>query len=90
MKAQDQQAIQSFKEKLENEYDWPSLYTFKFIVPIDKKDEIKKIFIKHDVTEKQSSKGNYISITSKVMASSSDTIVEYYLEANKVEGVIAL
>ena len=90
MKAQDQQAIQSFKEKLENQYDWPSLYIFKFIVPTNKKDDIIKIFAKHDVSEKQSSKGNYISITTKVMASSSDIIVDYYLEANKVEGVIAL
>lgn len=90
MKNEDLEAINSFKEKLDNEYDWPSLYTFKFIVPVDKKEDIKRIFVKHEFTEKQSSKGNYVSITSKVMASSSDIIVNFYLEANKIEGVIAL
>lgn len=84
------QSINSFKEKLEKEYDWPALYTFKFIVPKGQETHIKTIFKNHEVSEKQSSKGNYISVTVKVMAESSERIVEYYLEANKVEGVIAL
>ena len=90
MEQKDLDAIKSFKEKLDEQYDWPSLYTFKFIVPEGKKEEVKAIFSKHDMTEKQSSKGNYISITIKIMAASSDIIVEYYLKANKIEGLIAL
>ena len=83
-------SIESFKEKLDKEYDWPALYTFKFITPKDKAGKIKAIFSNHDVREKQSSKGNYISLTAEVMVQSSDKVIEYYLEANKVEGVIAL
>lgn len=86
----DTGTIKSFKEKLDNEYEWPSLYTFKFIVPQDKAEEIKSLFQNHDVVEKPSSKGNYISLTSKVMVQSSEKVIEFYLEANKVEGVIAL
>lgn len=82
--------IISFKEKLDHEYEWPALYTFKFIVPKGQEGEVKSIFSNHEVTEKQSSKGNYISLTAKVMAESSDKVVEFYIEANKIEGIIAL
>lgn len=83
-------SIHSFKEKLDKEYTWPSLYTFKFIVPKGKEDEVKNLFSNHTVKERASSQGNYISITAEVMVQSSDRVVEYYLEANKVEGIIAL
>lgn len=86
----DGSSIDSFKEKLDKEYNWPSLYTFKFIVPKGKEDEIKDIFSNHDVREKFSSNGNYVSVTADVMVQSSDKVIEFYLEANKVEGVIAL
>lgn len=83
-------SIDSFREKLDNEYNWPSLYTFKFIIPKGKKDEIAKLFPQHDIVEKPSSNGNYISLTIKVMAQSSKTIIEYYVKASHVKGVIAL
>ncbi|MTI22162.1 DUF493 domain-containing protein [Fulvivirga sp. RKSG066] len=83
-------SIQSFKEKLDKEYEWPSLYTFKFIVPKGKEGEVKSLFNNHDVSEKQSSKGNYISVTAKIMAESSQKVIEYYIAANKIEGIIAL
>ena len=86
----DNGTIESFREKLDKEYEWPSLYTFKFIVPENKADEIRSLFQNHDISEKPSSKGKYISITSKVMVQSSDKIIEVYLEASKVEGVISL
>ena len=90
MKSQDQKSIQSFKEKLEQEYSWPAIYTFKFIVPRDKKTDVTKLFLNHEVLEKQSSKGNYISITIKTMAISSDFIIDYYIKASTIEGVISL
>ncbi|MEM6523290.1 MAG: DUF493 family protein [Bacteroidota bacterium] len=80
----------SFKEKLENEYEWPALYTFKFIVPEQKIKELKQIFEGHEVIEKASSKGNYVSLTSKVMAPSSDFIIEIYIKASKIDGIISL
>jgi len=84
------QSIQSFKDKLDKEYEWPSLYTFKFIVPKGKEGEVKDLFVNHEVSEKTSSKGNYISVTAKIMAESSDKVVEYYIAANEIEGIIAL
>lgn len=90
MNSQDQKSIQSFKEKLEQEYSWPTIYTFKFIVPRDKKAEVIKLFQNHEILEKKSSKGNYISITIKTMAISSDFIIDYYIKASTIEGVISL
>lgn len=86
----DSGTIESFRDKLDQEYEWPSLYTFKFIVPEHSADEIRALFQKHDIVERPSSKGNYISLTSKVMVQSSDKVIEFYLEASKVEGVISL
>jgi len=63
---------------------------FKFIVEEEKQDEVKKLFPGHDVKSKASSKGKYVSITAQVMMPSSDSIVEIYLEASKIEGIIAL
>ncbi len=90
MQENNQGTIDSFKEKLDNEYEWPSLYTFKFIVPKEKKQEVINIFSNHETSEKASSKGTYVSVSCKVMASSSDSIISYYLQASKIEGVIAL
>lgn len=83
-------SIDSFREQLENEYEWPSLYTFKFIVPQDKIGEVRKLFEKHDISERKSSKGSYISLTSRIMAESSEQIIEIYVAANEIEGIIAL
>lgn len=83
-------SIRSFRDKLEKEYQWPSLYKFKFIVPSGKENEIKKIFPKHEVIEKLSSKGNYTSLTVNIMAPSSDAVIDIYIQAHQVDGVIAL
>jgi putative lipoic acid-binding regulatory protein len=82
--------IDSFREKLEKVHAWPSLYMFKFIVPKHKEGEIYGLFPKHETKSKLSKNGRYISITAKIMAKSSDEVINIYQKANKVEGVIAL
>jgi hypothetical protein len=80
----------SLREKLEQHYTWPALYTFKFIVPKDRVDEVKKLFPAHESTEKNSKNGNYISVTLKMMMPGSDAVIEVYRLAATVEGLIAL
>jgi len=82
--------IKSFKEKLDEAHAWPVLYLFKFIVPKGKEEEIRKLFTRHPPTEKISQNGNYTSFTVQMMMPSSDAVVEVYLEAGKIEGIIAL
>ncbi len=86
----DKDWIVSFRSKLEQHYQWPSLYIFKFIVPTDKTEELKKLFPLHVTSEKSSREGNYTSITFQIMAPSSDAVIEVYQRASTIEGLIAL
>jgi len=80
----------SLREKLDNHYQWPAMYTFKFIVPKGKEQLVREIFPIHEATEKQSQNGNYISITATVQVTSADDVIAVYQKAYGIEGIIAL
>jgi hypothetical protein len=80
----------SLREKLDRHYIWPSLYTFKFIVPKEKVEEVKRLFPRHESKEKYSKNGNYISVTLQMMMPGSAEVIEVYHLAAGVEGLIAL
>jgi putative lipoic acid-binding regulatory protein len=79
-----------FKTLLDEQVNWPEIYTFKFVVKTDKKDQITTLLEEHSIEEKYSAKGNYVSITSKKMMSSSDEVVAVYHKLSTIEGVITL
>lgn len=81
---------ESLREKLDQYYTWPALYTFKFVVPKGKEDELKALFPTHESTERQSKKGNYTSITINMMMPSSDAVIEVYQKVSTIEGIISL
>jgi hypothetical protein len=80
----------NFQEKLERHYAWPSLYTFKFIVPKEKAEDLKNLFPNHTTSHKLSKNGKYISITINMMMPSSEAVVDVYRTASAIEGIIAL
>jgi hypothetical protein len=83
--------INSFRDKLDKFYAWPSLYTFKFIVPAARQDELRALFPLHTTTaEKASEKGTYISLTYQMMMPSSDSVIEVYKKVEGIEGIVAL
>ncbi|HYG01578.1 MAG TPA: DUF493 family protein [Chryseosolibacter sp.] len=86
----DKEWSDSFKEKLDRHYAWPSLYIFKFIVPKGKELALKNLFPNHQTTERQSREGNYTSITIQMMMPSSDAVIAIYQQAYAIEGLIAL
>jgi uncharacterized protein len=86
----DKEWIRSFREKLDQHYAWPSLYMFKFIVPAGKEVQVKQLFPLHTTTEKQSTQGNYTSITVQMMMPSSEAVIGIYEQASTIEGLIAL
>lgn len=86
----DQEAINSFRIKLDQHYRWPSLYMFKFIVPKERVEEVVQLFPLHNSTLKESSQGKYISVTLQMMMPSSDAVIEVYQKAATIEGLIAL
>lgn len=83
-------SFKAFKEKLDKEHKWPDNYVFKFVVPAAKENEFKAKFPNESFSEKKSKAGNYISFTLKKMLQSSDEVVEMYVKAKTVEGVISL
>lgn len=79
----------SLKKKLDLQ-EWPAIYPFKFIVPIEKIDQISALFEKQETETKISRKGNYISLTVRPFMYNSEKVIEIYVEALKIEGLIAL
>ncbi len=80
----------SLKEKLDQHYAWPALYTFKFIVPKGKELEVTSLFPNHMATERVSKNGNYTSITLQMMMPSSESVIAVYIATYNIEGIIAL
>jgi len=79
-----------FKDLLDEQNDWPTQYTFKFIAPSQRLDALKSVFGDHPVKVRASSKGNYMSVTARMHMESSDEVVAIYEEASSIEDVISL
>jgi hypothetical protein len=86
----DEGWLANFKQKLDEVYAWPSLYTFKFIVKAGQEADVEKLFPLHVNTARQSKNGKYTSLTFQMMMPSSDAVVSVYKLAATVEGLIAL
>jgi putative lipoic acid-binding regulatory protein len=81
---------QAFKDKLEAQTTFPTLYMFKFIVPNGSEKLVAALLPNNKMTLKHSSKGKYVSATIKAMMPNSDSILDIYEKASKIEGVISL
>ena len=79
-----------FKEKLEEQHAFPTVYMFKFIVPVDKESEVLNLLPQGEISSKASKNGNYISITAKLLMLTSDQVIKIYQKAHLVKGLIAL
>lgn len=77
------------KEQLEK-LEWPAIYLFKFIVPLNKLNDVLDLFEKADTITKVSRKGNYASITAKPFMYNAEKVIEIYKKANAIEGLLAL
>lgn len=86
----DEEFWERFRELLDDQNDWPQTYTFKFIVPSHRLDQVRGIFDGHPLRVRDSRAGNYASVTARILMTSSDDVVGIYKEAALVEGVISL
>ncbi len=84
----------NLKDKLKADSKFPSKYLFKFIVKgqDDKYKEVENIFnhMGAVISKKNSKTGKYTSVSIIVMMKSADAVIEKYLEAEKIEGIISL
>lgn len=79
-----------FKEQLDEVHNFPTYYTFKFIVPRDRKEEVAEIFHGEKLSINASKNGKFFSITAKIYMHSSEDVILIYKKASKIEGIVAL
>lgn len=85
---------ESFKDKLLSVEQFPSIYTFKFIVPgiASNRETIERIFVhpSAQIQYKDSKTGKYNSITVKVFVNTADEVVDYYKQVAVIDKVVML
>ena len=89
----DSDDIQKAKDNLNQHYDWPCVYTFKFIlptVPNREKELISMFSVDVDVKTKISKNAKYRSFTINAVMLSADEVLEKYANASEIEGLISL
>lgn len=89
-KEEQEDVFKKLKELLDESQTFPCPYTFKFIVPHEKVDELKAIIRRGDFDLKPSRTGKYIAVTVTLEMKSSDEIIQLYKAVAIVEGVISL
>ena len=73
--------------------EWPDVYFFKFIVPNDQQSlaQATALFTETaEVSFHQSSTGKYISVSAKELMLDVDSIIEVYVRASTIKGVVSL
>ena len=82
------------KTQLDSTTQFPSDYLFKFIVSNKQNNDSKVVKIFSDlgatITKKKSRNGKYISISIVLWVADSTKVIDYYKQAEKIEGIIAL
>ena len=83
--------LESFKNTLEEEYQFPAEYKFKFIVSSESISKVLHLIPNSDYCKKRESKnGKYTSITITKMMNNADEILYIYEKASKIDGIISL
>jgi uncharacterized protein len=89
MDKNDQKHLQ-FRELLDQNYQWPDYYVWKFIVKVDSQDQVKAHLSQHELQVKVSQNGSYVSITARKLVTSTDEVIELYELVSKISGVMSL
>ncbi len=82
------------KTQLEETTNFPSDYLYKFIVSSEgnKVDQVQDLFNNKGavINTKKSKTGKYISVSIVINLASSEEVISYYKQAEKIEGIISL
>jgi putative lipoic acid-binding regulatory protein len=90
--------MENYRDKLrvqlEQNYTWPTVYMFKFIVPAenDAIARVQNLFNtgQAEVSQRPSSNGKFVSITAVEMMLTPDSVLERYAAAEGIPGLISL
>ncbi|WP_445756057.1 DUF493 family protein [Polaribacter sp.] len=84
----------NLKNRLEDTTKFPSDYLFKFIVSSEENqvEEVESLFdnIGAVINTKKSKTGKYVSVSIVLNVENADTVIKYYLKAEKIKGIISL
>jgi len=72
------------------EHQWPTMYTFKFIVPAERVDDVKKVLPPGSTTSRPSKAGRYIGLTASILMATPEKVIAIYRRAARIDGVISL
>lgn len=81
---------QKFRALLEESYQWPDYYEFKFIIKTDDKHLIIGKLTGFTIHETPSKQGNYTSVSARRLMKSTEEVLEIYALMSTIKGVISL
>ncbi len=85
-------SFQNLREQLELQ-EWPNVYFFKFIVPNNEEAIAKTVALFSDLSElsfHESKTGKFVSVSAKEMMMDVDSIIQVYLKASTIVGIVSL
>jgi uncharacterized protein len=81
---------QKFKDLLDQSYQWPDYYEFKFIIKADEKHLVLEKLSGFTINESPSKNGNYISVSARKLMRTTQEVIDVYELMSKIKGVISL
>jgi len=81
---------EKFRELLDQSYQWPDYYEFKFIVKIAEKHHLLAKLRGFTVSENPSKNGNYVAITARKLINSTQEVIDVYEGVSKIPGIMSL
>lgn len=87
---QPAQNLDEFKAKLDQHYNWPCPYLFKFILKQENVAVLQNLLPQEQFLLKPSAKGNYVSMTLEKEMNSSAEVLALYARVKEVPTLIAL
>jgi hypothetical protein len=86
----DNQKLQQFRDVLDQSYQWPDYFEFKFIVKIDVRAEALAKLHGFTITETPSKQGNYISVNARKLIKTTQEVLDVYELMSTIKGIISL
>ena len=82
--------FEGFKERLDSYYQWPTVFPFKFIVPIEQYYQVVELLDDSNIKKRYSAQRRFVSFTSEKKVLSSEDVINVYKIMGKIPGIITL
>lgn len=86
----DSTHFESLKNRLDDCVEWPTQYTFKFVVTSENLEDLKNLFPENNISLRSSRTAKYTSLTCTQVMKSSNEVIAVYQQVGKIDGVISL